>query len=217
LDLTWHSAVSTNIVHHPDLIIKMAHSGCRSLFIGFESIHADSIKSVNKGQNKIEEYETLIKLLHDNNIMVNASLVFGFDHDHVDTFSKTLNWLVKNRVETMTSHILTPYPGTTLYKRLESEQRIVDYDLSKYNTSNVVFKPRNMTAIELRSGYLRIYDDFYSYRNILKRRPGNKNLLAPYFMFNLGYRKYGRLLSRLGKMGLMNQIGKLGGKLAYGI
>jgi radical SAM superfamily enzyme YgiQ (UPF0313 family) len=217
MKLTWHGAVSANIVRHPALIKKMGEAGCRSLFIGFESIHAASIHSVNKGQNRIHEYEDLIGMLHENNIMVNASLVFGFDHDTVDTFPATLNWLVRNRVETMTGHILTPYPGTRLYKKLISENRIFDHDYSHYNTSNVVFQPRNMSPEQLRNGYLEMYRDFYSLGNILRRKPLNRQLVLPYFMFNLGYRKYGRTLSLLGKIGLMNRIGRMGRKLAYGI
>ncbi len=217
LRLIWHSAVSANIVHYPDLIAIMAASGCRSLFIGFESINGESIKSVNKGQNKVDDYEMLIKLLHDNNIMVNASLVFGFDHDTAETFPRTLDWLIKNKVETMTSHILTPYPGTILYKQLKEENRITDYDFRKYNTSNVVFKPKNMTALELKKGYLKIYDDFYSLKSIIRRRPEKRKLLGPYYTFNLGYRKYGKITAWVGKMGFMRQIGKLGRKLAYGI
>lgn len=217
LKLTWHGAVSVNIVNHPDLILKMAKSGCRSLFIGFESINPNSLKNANKSQNKIEKYEYLIKTLHDNNIMVNASLVFGFDEDTKEIFPQTLAWLVKNKIETMTGHILTPYPGTKLYKRLQSENRIIDNDLSKYNTSNVVFEPKNISAKELRDGYLKMYDDFYSLKNIIKRRPDNKKLTLPYFLFNFGYRKYGNLISLIGKLGLMNWIGKLSRKLSYGI
>lgn len=217
LNLIWHGAVSTNLVHHPELIEKMAASGCRSLFIGFESINADSVTSVNKKQNKIYEYEVLIHMLHNKNIMVNASLVFGFDNDTTETFSKTLEWLIQNKVETMTSHILTPYPGTKLYQRLENEKRILDRNLQKYNTSNVVFLPANMSPEELREGYLKMYRKFYSFRNILRRRPSNKKLTAPYFMFNLGYRKFGKATAFLGKLGLMEKIGKLGRKLAYGI
>lgn len=217
LKLIWHGAVSTNIIHYPDLISLMQKSGCRSLFIGFESINVDSIKSVKKSQNKIHEYEILIKKLHEKGIMVNASMAFGFDHDTTKTFSETLKWLIKNKVETMTTHILTPYPGTKLYKKLKQENRIIDNDLRRYNTSNVVFRPKNMTPKQLKQGYLKMYADFYSLKNIVKRQPENKKLIAPYYMFNLGYRKYGKLVSSIGKIGLMSKIGKLGRKLAYGI
>ena len=216
-NVVWHAAVSTNLVHHPDLIARMAQCGCRSLFVGFESINTESIKSVNKKQNKIPEYETLIQLLHKNGIMVNASLVFGFDNDNEETFQKTLEWLIKNKVETMTGHILTPYPGTVLYKKLKSEKRITCDNLVRYNTSQVVFQPKNLTGKQLYEGYTKIYKDFYSIKNIMKRLPENKKIAASYLLFNFGYRKYGRIVSFIGKLGFMNAIGKLARKLSYGI
>lgn len=217
LNLYWHAAVSANIVKHPDLIQRMASSGCKSLFIGFESINNKSIDSIHKTQNNINEYDKLIELLHDNRIMINASLVFGFDYDTKDTFDQTLEWLISNKIETMTAHILTPYPGTKIYNRLIQENRIFDFDLSKYNTSNVVFYPKNMTPEELAKGYLKIYNDFYSFNNIFKRKPDNKELVAPYFIFNLGYRKFGRLTSSIGRLGLMRKIGGWGSTLSYGL
>jgi radical SAM superfamily enzyme YgiQ (UPF0313 family) len=217
MGLTWNAAISTNILHHKELIDEFAASGCRSLFIGFESINENSIKSARKSQNKTSEYEELISLLHAKGIMINASLVFGFDHDTKDVFIKTLKWLVKNRIETMTAHILTPYPGTKLYEKLEMEGRIIHQDYSKYNTSNVVFKPNGMGADELRAGYLWIYREFYSFRNIWKRLPQNKTILASYLLFNLAYRKFGKLTSLLGKLGLMSRMGKLGRKLSYSV
>jgi hypothetical protein len=117
----------------------------------------------------------------------------------------------------MTAHILTPYPGTILHLRLEDENRITDFNLRKYNTSNVVFRPRRMTPDELREGYEWIYREFYSLKNILKRKPENRSLLAPYFLFNFGYRKYGKITALFGKLGLMEAIGKLGRKVSYGI
>jgi radical SAM superfamily enzyme YgiQ (UPF0313 family) len=217
LNLYWHAAVSTNIVKYPDLIQRMSGSGCKSLFIGFESINNKSIKSIRKTQNIVGEYNTLVNLLHYNGIMVNASLVFGFDHDTKGTFDQTLDWLISNKIETMTAHILTPYPGTKIYTRLLRENRIVDFDLNKYNTSNVVFLPKNMTPVELKEGYLKIYKDFYSFRNIIKRKPDNKKLIAPFFIFNLGYRKFGKSISKVGKAGYMSKIGRLGSTLSYGL
>lgn len=215
--LTWHAAVSTNIYHHKELIDDFAASGCKSLFIGFESIVEESIASVSKRQNKIREYEQLITLLHSKGIMVNASLVFGFDHDRPDVFHKTLDWLVKNKIETMTAHILTPYPGTVLYKRLLAEGRITDFDTSRYNTSNVVFQPKQITADELKAGYTWLYREFYSLKNIVRRKPDNPKIVKPYFLFNLCYRKYGKFTSLFGKIGIMNALGKLARKISYGI
>ncbi len=216
-NIVWHAAVSTNIVHMPELMDLMTDGGCKSLFIGFESINRESIKNSNKLQNNIDLYEKLIADLHCRNIMVNASLVFGFDTDTFEIFKTTLDWLVKNKVETMTAHILTPYPGTALYKNLLNKGRIIDYNTNNYNTANVVFRPENMSAEELKKGYLWIYDQFYSFKNILKRLPDNKKQRIPFLLFNFGYRKFGKLTSLLGKLGFMSFIGTLGRKLSYNI
>jgi radical SAM superfamily enzyme YgiQ (UPF0313 family) len=217
MKLIWHAAVSTNLVRYPELIERMSRSGCRSLFIGFESISEDAIESVNKQHNKIEDYEQLIQMLHRNNIMVNASLVFGFDCDTAVTFDKTLNWLVKNKVETMTGHILTPYPGTVLYEKLKQEGRITSHDLTKYNTSFVVFQPVGITAEQLQENYRLMYKRFYSFRNIIKRKPDNRDLRASYYTFNFGYRKFGGFVSFIGRLNLMSVIGKVARRLSYGI
>lgn len=217
LKLTWHAAVSTNIIQHPNLLDAMAAAGCRSLFIGFESIHPDSVRSVNKIQNHCSQYDQIIQMLHERQIMVNASMVFGLDSDTPETFPTTLDWLVANKVETVTAHILTPYPGTKLFRRFQTEGRIFDTDWSHYNTSNVVYRPKNMTPEELYDGYRWLYFQFYSLRNIYRRMPDAACLKIPYLLFNFGYRKFGKITSLAAHMGLLNRMGKLARRLCYGI
>jgi len=217
LNLTWHTAVSANLVNNLPLLDLMKESGCTSLFIGFESINPDSINSVQKRQNQISQYDKLIAEIHKREIMINASLVFGFDHDQPDVFKNTLDWLVNHKIETMTAHILTPYPGTKLYQKLLEEQRIIDFDTNHYNTAHVVFQPKQLTPQELFEGYLWIYRKFYSFRNILRRIPQAPRQKIPYLAFNLGYRKFGKITSLVGKLGFMSLIGKFGRRLAYNI
>jgi radical SAM superfamily enzyme YgiQ (UPF0313 family) len=217
LNLTWHAAVSTDVSKDLSQLDKMKETGCRSLYIGFESLNPDSLSGVMKKQNRVPEYEQTIYEIHERGIMINASMVFGFDDDFPDVFENTLNWLVQNRIETMTAHILTPYPGTKLYARLEMEGRIIDRNFQNYNTSKVVYKPKNMTADELLNGYLNIYKEFYSFKNIIKRTPVTRIQWIPYYLFNFGYRKFGKLTSRFGINGHMSKIGRLARYLSYGI
>ncbi|KAF1084307.1 Radical SAM superfamily protein [Sporotomaculum syntrophicum] len=217
LGLKWNAAVSANLINHLDLLDQMHESGCQSLFIGFESINEQSVQSVQKFQNKRQNYESLIDELHKRGIMVNASLVFGFDYDSPQVFQNTLDWLVKNKVETMTSHILTPYPGTVLYQRFFAEGRIIDFNLSHYNTSNVVFTPKQMTQEDLLKGYLWIYKEFYSFKNIFKRIPDHPKQKVPYILFNLFYRKFGKVTAKIAGFGFMNSIGRFARRLSYHI
>ena len=214
MNLIWNAAVTTKILECPDLLDLMAKSGCRSLFIGFESINTASLESVNK-DNKVKKYEELVEAIHSRGIMINASMVFGLDGDTQDTFARTLDWLVKMRIETLTSHILTPYPGTEVYRNMDIAGRIVDFNLEKYNTSNVVFQPNGMTTKELYEGYHWMYRQFYSFKNIIRRFPKSKSQRIPYLLFNLLYRKFGRLSSIVAFFVSMGILGKIASKISY--
>ena len=215
LRLKWSAAVSANILDLPDLLDLMRDTGCRSLFIGFESLNADALAGVHKGQNRVARYEALVEALHSRGIMVNASFVFGLDGDDAGVFARTAAWCVRNRVETVTSHILTPYPGTAFHKRMEEAGRITDRDLSHYDTAHVVFRPSGMTADELYNGYLGIYREVYSFRNILRRLPRSRRQIMPYLLFNFLYRKYGRLTERIGGVIGFDRIGRIARLAAY--
>jgi radical SAM superfamily enzyme YgiQ (UPF0313 family) len=147
--------------------------------------------------------------------MINASFVFGLDEDDVSVFKNTLEWIVKNKIETVTSHILTPYPGTKLYASLKEENRIVDSNLANYNTAHVVYKPRNIAEDELNNGYLWIYKEVYKFKNIMKRLPKCKKQRVPFLAFNLFYRKFGKLTELLCKIISFKNIGGFFRWLAY--
>ena len=173
LKIKWNAAASINIAFDTALLDLMVECGLQGLFIGFESINSSSINNVHKIQNQVNKYEEAISNLHERGIMINASFVFGLDSDTPEVFQKTLDWIVKNKIETVTSHILTPYPGTELYNKLSRENRITNYNLStvlysqeKYDdaltygkkawdldTSNVTFK-YNYALILESSGHL---------------------------------------------------------------
>ncbi|ADK14475.1 radical SAM protein [Clostridium ljungdahlii] len=215
LKLKWNAAVTSNIVDMTELLDEMKAAGCQSLFIGFESINSKSIDSVHKVQNSVKRYEKLVEEIHKRGIMINASFVFGLDEDDVSVFKNTLEWIVKNKIETVTSHILTPYPGTKLYSSLMEENRIVDFNLSNYNTAHVVYKPKNMTAEELYKGYLWIYKEVYTFKNIVKRLPKSKKQWIPFLAFNLFYRKFGKLTELLCNIVSFKNIGEFFRWVAY--
>jgi len=217
LKLKWNAAVTSNIVDMPELLDEMKEAGCQSLFIGFESINCKSLESVHKVQNSVNRYEKLVDEVHKRGIMINASFVFGLDEDDGSIFKSTLEWIVKNKIETVTSHILTPYPGTKLYKALLAENRIVDFNLASYNTASVVYKPKNMTAEELYNGYLWIYKELYTFKNIVKRLPKSKKQWIPFLAFNLFYRKFGKLTEVFCNIVSFKNVGRFYRWLAYRI
>ncbi|MDP6522780.1 MAG: radical SAM protein [Kiritimatiellia bacterium] len=215
MGLTWHTAVSADIGRHEHILDQMAESGCKSLFIGFETVNQKNLLHCHKTQNRIDGYDDIISKIHERGMMVNASVVFGFDGDDPSVFATTAEWLISKRVATMTAHILTPYPGTRLYKRLEEEGRIIDRDLDHYNTAHAVFAPNGMSAEDLERGYLWTYDKFYSWSGILQRWPVARGQALAYLQFQLLYRKFGKQTAFLGRLLGMRNMAKLAKTVAY--
>jgi radical SAM superfamily enzyme YgiQ (UPF0313 family) len=160
------------------LIEKSADAGLRSLFVGFETLNPRSLREQNKYQNLDRDYSAAIKRLHDLGVMVNASFVFGMDHDDESVFDRTVEWAVEQGIETATFHILTPYPGTALYDRMAAAGRVTTHDWDLYDTRHVVYRPAQMAPDALEAGYWRAYRDFYKWGAIFKGAASKPDLLG---------------------------------------
>ena len=215
LGLKWGAAVSANLLDMPDLMDLMAESGCQSLFIGFETLNQAALDAVGKRQNNASRFAELARELHSRGIMVNASVVFGLPGDDAGVFKRTLDWMIANKIETVTAHIMTPYPGTALHKQMLAEGKITDFDLSHYDTAHVVYEPESMTANELRAGYLWFYKELYSFRNILRRFPVQKQQRKAYLCFNFFYRKFGWFAEAISRVIPPRALGKFAAWVSY--
>jgi radical SAM superfamily enzyme YgiQ (UPF0313 family) len=164
----WQAAGTVQAVLRPGLLEKAVDSGLRSLFVGFESLNEANLRAQHKTQNLGGGYDDAVRRLHDLGVMVNGAFVFGMDEDDPGVFGRTVEWAVSRGIETATFHILTPYPGTTLERRLTAEGRVLSRDWGLYDTRHVVFRPKGMTARQLEDGYRRAYREFYSWRSIAR-------------------------------------------------
>lgn len=166
----WSCQVSTNAGSDDDFLELAKQSGCKQLFMGFESISAQSLAGAGKSFNKPDDFAHIIHNVHAHQISMQAGIVFGFDEDEPDVFNQTSDFLETNGIQNATFHILTPYPGTPLFDRLNKEGRILTYDWSKYNArEDVVFIPKNMSAEELLEGFRRVNRRFYSLTGVARR------------------------------------------------
>jgi radical SAM superfamily enzyme YgiQ (UPF0313 family) len=164
----WQAAGTVQSVIRPGLLEQAAACGLRSLFVGFETLNPANLREQHKYQNLNRDYAEAIRRLHDLGVMVNASFVFGMDEDDESVFGRTVEWAISHGIETATFHILTPYPGTALHARIESQGRLLHHDWDLYDTRHVVYQPARLTAEELEAGYWRAYKQFYQWSSILR-------------------------------------------------
>lgn len=188
----WASQASMTFPRDPELLRLAAESGCVSLFFGIESLSPENLKEVNKGFNRVYEFEEALKVVHDHDIMILAGFIFGLDHDDEGVFERTLRFCERNKVELPTFFVLTPLPGTPLYQKMESEGRLLHKDWSKYNGATVVFKPKLMTEETLQRGFHWVCKEGYSWESIFKRVFHPQQRFFTRVLSNLAYRSIAR-------------------------
>jgi radical SAM superfamily enzyme YgiQ (UPF0313 family) len=164
----WQAAGTVQSAMAPRLLERAVACGLRSLFVGFETLDGENLRARRKHQNLRRDYGAAVRRVHDLGVMVNASFVFGMDQDDASVFDRTVEWAIEQGIETATFHVLTPYPGTALFRELEAAGRIVHRDWDRYDTRQVVFRPRRMNEAELEAGYRRAYREFYRWGSILR-------------------------------------------------
>jgi radical SAM superfamily enzyme YgiQ (UPF0313 family) len=168
-NINWMCQASINISQEDDLLELMRDAGCGAVFIGFESISEKNLARMHKGVNRRYNYIDVIKKIQSYGILVQGSFVVGYDFDSQAAFDELIDFIRESNLLAPLINILTPFPGTKLFDRLEKEGRILHTDWDKYDTKHVVFLPSSMTPEELLQGYRRIVKQAYSFDAILKK------------------------------------------------
>jgi radical SAM superfamily enzyme YgiQ (UPF0313 family) len=193
LEVIWSAAVTIDVTDDPSLVREMALAGCTGVFVGFESLANENLVEASKKTPSPTDYARRVAILHDHGIQVNGSFVLGFDHDRRDVFEETVGWIEAARLECATFHILTPYPGTPLFRQMENEGRLLHKDWKLYDTSHAVFRPRHMSPQELEEGYAWCYERLFSHGSIWRRRPSDWRAVPAYMAMSYLYKRSNRL------------------------
>ena len=169
--VTWFGQASLSGLADPRNVELLARSGCKALFVGFESVERQSLAGCGKHHNRPERYLEIVRRLHDHGIAVWASFVLGLDHDTPDIFERTLAFAREARLFMALFAMLTPYPGTRLYQRLEQEGRLLDrrWWLHPRPRDEPLYVPRRMTPEQLHDGWQWLWKEFYSGGSLLGR------------------------------------------------
>ncbi|WP_446742397.1 B12-binding domain-containing radical SAM protein [Silvibacterium acidisoli] len=188
----FQGAATVDSILRGNLIERAAEAGMRSIFVGFETLTPENLKSSNKRQNLGRDYKAVTDRLHSLGIMVNGSFVFGMDNDGDDVFRRTVDWAIEHGITTATFHIQTPYPGTRLYARMVEQGRILNCNWDLYDTRHVVYRPARLTAEALKTGYDWAYREFYRWGSIAQAslQHGTVKHQLKHFFYAAGWKKF---------------------------
>lgn len=168
LRIRWVGQSSISFAADRALLRSAARSGCYALFVGLESVVPETVSTLAKARSPAQS-RAAIEAFRETGIAFHASVVFGFDGDDSSVFERTLEFLCAARVHSVSFNVLTPYPGTRLFSRLEREERLLTRDWAKYDHKTVVYRPRQMAPEVLAEGYVMARKAFYSRASIATR------------------------------------------------
>lgn len=196
LRVGWYGLATVLLAEDAALLELAARSGCRGLLMGLESISPENLRASRKGFNTPDRFARVVERLHAHGIALQGCFVFGLDGDNPDVFLKTARFAVEAKIDLPRFAIVTPFPNTGLYKRLEAEGRILTRNWELYDGQHVVFRPKRMSVGELQDGTEAAWKHAYSARSIVRRLRHSPAPWTVRVATNLGYRFYAHHLGR---------------------
>lgn len=160
---------SIECLRDDEYVELLAKANCRMSFIGMESLNEESLRDVEKKQNKVDEYKEFFFKLNKKGILTFTGFMFALDEDTPEYYETLPQKLEEIGVNVILPSISIPIYGTPLHKKMVDENRITDNDITHYEGDHVLFKHKHLTEEQIYYYYERTIKIFYSWKNILKR------------------------------------------------
>jgi len=178
LGIHWFGQFDVTLIKHPEIIKLAGDSGCRSAFIGIESLDEKNLVSIQKKHNLGVEFKELLRLFRMARINTMCSVIFGLDNDSPESMLETATFMIENKVPMMVPWILTPVPTTPLYKQFRDENLLLHNNYSSYDYVHCVFRHSHLDKEELENAYWQAYRYFYNMKAIFFRSLNSKNAIS---------------------------------------
>jgi radical SAM superfamily enzyme YgiQ (UPF0313 family) len=167
----WTTQAEMMVAKYPELLQLAKRAHLDKMFIGFESVNPDNRRELggkSKGQKK--QYYEAIKNIQKFGIGVVGLFVFGFDSDTPHVMWDTWEFAKDSGLDSVSTTILTPYPGTPFREQLLAENRLIpDKSWRYYDTAHVTYYPKLMTVEEFEREYDKVCRTIYSPVRIAQR------------------------------------------------
>jgi len=172
----WYCQASLNFADDEEVLEYAAKSGCRMVLIGIESEKVDQLKEANKKLNLkmgTSSYDDVFDKIHKYGISVLGALIYGLDSDSKQDLFDRSKFAIESHMDAMQATIVTPLPGTSLFKRLDKENRLIYTNFPKdwehYHFLEVVHEPVKMKSGELMEAMWENWDLLYKHRTLQKK------------------------------------------------
>lgn len=161
---TWGCALTFNVLRDQEIVKLLGKAGCRYIYTGLESLNPDSIRSMNKGQNRIGEVGAVVRRCLEQGILLSFGLLVGADGDTNEYLERLPTYVADLRYGTVTFlGIVSPYPETPFFRELKAQGRILPGTVSRdYDGYTLCHRPLRLDPSELVEHFVRLARDLSS-------------------------------------------------------
>jgi radical SAM superfamily enzyme YgiQ (UPF0313 family) len=164
--LKWFAETDLSVAEDTELLDLMRETGCAQVLLGLESPSDAALRGLELRNDwkfgQFPRYREAIRALQSHGITVNGCFVIGLDANTAEVFGQVADFVRETELYEVQVTIMTPFPGTPLYARLEREGRLLEpRNWKKCTLFDINFKPAKMSVEELREGFKKLVADLY--------------------------------------------------------
>ncbi len=168
--------VSINLAEDDRLMDLMIEAGFNSIFVGIETPSKDGLLECGKSHNLKQDLVSSVKILQQKGFIVSAGFIVGFDSDTSTVFQDQIDFIQRSGIVSAMVGLLNAPSGTKLYKKLQTENRLLDVWSGNNMDGYMNFVPK-MNYQKLIGGYNNIINTIYAQKEYYQRV---KSFLANY-------------------------------------
>lgn len=152
---------SINLAEDDELMDMMIRAGFNMVFIGIETPVKESLLLTHKTQNTKMDMLDSIRIIQKKGMEVTGGFIIGFDNDPEDIFDRQIALIQKSGIPQAMVGLLTALPKTRLFRRLKSENRLLEAASCTNNDLQINFQPK-MEMQKLLDGYKSVINQIYN-------------------------------------------------------
>ncbi len=196
-DITWFlQARSDDIIKNAKILPKLRRAGNYWIMAGLER-HDDN--TINRYQKGIKPHDSKLSmdLLKENGIFSQATMIMGDRSDSHESIQELRNFVNYVDPDLAIFMVLTPFPGTDLYKTAHKNGWLEDDNWANYDMIHSVMPTEHLSVMEVQKELYKCYRDFYG---SMKRR------ITGVFSKNMFKRKTYRYMAGQGLLQYMRDL-----------
>ncbi|NND69954.1 MAG: B12-binding domain-containing radical SAM protein [Rhodothermales bacterium] len=181
-NVKWFTETDLSVASDSELLRMMKESGCAQVLIGFESPTRAGLDGIELHNNwkfkRFDKYKEAIESIQSHGITVNGCFIVGMDGQTVDVFDDIFDFVRDSGLYEVQITLLTPFPGTPLYARLEREGRLTHPGKwERCTLFDLNFVPKDMSEEEALAGFRQLAVNLYAEEITQARRNGFRTML----------------------------------------